>query len=70
MGSIIYIQILIIILFSIFTYLILKKKVYSLVSGFNMKSDEEQQQLIKKGYPQAVGRGMLYVAYIISRSNS
>jgi len=46
------------------TYLIIKKKEYSFISGFYNRPKEEQQQLIKNGYPQAVGK-LLFFTFII-----
>lgn len=62
----IYIHLFIIILSGLFSYLILHHKAYALVSGFNTKSDEEQQRLIEKGYPQAVGKLLLHATIILS----
>lgn len=50
------------------TYLILKKKQYSLISGFNNKSKEEQEQLIENGYPQAVGKLLMYTWILLFAS--
>lgn len=52
-------------MFLLFGYLIVKKEYYGLLSGFAMKSDEEQQELIKRGYPQAAGKGLTYSGYIL-----
>ncbi|WP_042148882.1 DUF3784 domain-containing protein [Paucisalibacillus sp. EB02] len=38
------------------TYLIVKKKDYSLISGFNNRSKEEQEYLINKGYTTVLGK--------------
>ncbi|MCT1578223.1 DUF3784 domain-containing protein [Oceanobacillus kimchii] len=62
----IYIHLFIIILSGLFSYLILHHKAYALVSGFNTKSDEEQQRLIEKGYPQAIGKFLLHATIILS----
>lgn len=53
-------------LFLLFGYLILKKKVYSLISGFELKTEEEKQQLIESGYPEAIGRVMIYSSIILA----
>ncbi|MGG3739160.1 DUF3784 domain-containing protein [Aeribacillus pallidus] len=47
------------------TYLVLKKKEYSFISGFYNRSKEEQQQLIENGYPQAIGKLLLYTFIIL-----
>lgn len=38
------------------TYLIAKKKDYSLISGFSNRPKEEQEELIRNGFPQALGK--------------
>ncbi|MBU9711602.1 DUF3784 domain-containing protein [Evansella tamaricis] len=48
-----------------FGYLIKKKQYYDLISGFSMKSKEEQEEMIRNGYPEAVGNVMLNSGYII-----
>ncbi|RXI96159.1 DUF3784 domain-containing protein [Anaerobacillus alkaliphilus] len=52
-------------LFFLFAHLIKKKKYYGLISGFSMKSEAEQEELIKNGYPQAVGNIMSNSAWIL-----
>lgn len=52
-------------MFLLFGYLILKKEAYGLISGFAMKSEEEQQELIKNGYPQASGKGLVHSGFIL-----
>lgn len=47
------------------TYLVVKLKNYSLINGFNNRPLEEQEQLIKNGYPQAIGKLLLYTFYIL-----
>ncbi|WP_051314795.1 DUF3784 domain-containing protein [Alteribacter aurantiacus] len=46
-------------------YFIYKKGVYMLLSGFNTKPEEEQQRLIKNGYPQAVGKALMNSSYLL-----
>lgn len=55
---------ILILVFSCFAYLILKKKKYGLLSGFHLKSKEEQERLISIGYPQANARIMIVSAII------
>ena len=47
------------------TYLVVKKQDYSLISGFYNRPEEEQQQLIENGYPQAIGRLLFYTFIIL-----
>lgn len=56
MSGILLIQLLLIVLFLIPGLIILKKKAYWLISGFNGRPKDEQEQLIKNGYPQMNGR--------------
>jgi hypothetical protein len=56
------IQLFIILLFLFFGWAIVKKGWYWLISNFNGKSKDEQQQLIKNGYPQRVGKLMAATA--------
>lgn len=53
-------------LFLLLGYLILKRQAYGLVSGFNMKTEEEQEQLIANGYPQANARGVIRSGWILA----
>lgn len=43
---------------------ILKGKLYGLISGFNQKSEEEQERLIRHGFPQALGRLFLLLGIV------
>lgn len=63
--ALIIIQLFSIVLLSLLGYLIVKKEDYSLISGFSSKTVEEQQMLIKNGYPQAVGKSMWYSSIIL-----
>ncbi|MBT2693840.1 DUF3784 domain-containing protein [Bacillus sp. ISL-55] len=56
------IQLLMIVMFLFFGWAIVKKEWYWLISNFNGKSKDEQQQLIQNGYPQRVGKLMLATA--------
>jgi hypothetical protein len=56
------IQLFTIVLFLFFGWGIVKKKWYGLISNFNSKPKDEQQQLIKNGYPQRIGKLMLATA--------
>ncbi|MDV2581377.1 DUF3784 domain-containing protein [Alkalibacillus haloalkaliphilus] len=47
------------------TFLMYKYKDYTLISGFSNRSKEEQEQLIKNGYPQAVKRLLLNTFLIL-----
>ncbi|KZE37004.1 hypothetical protein AV656_10490 [Bhargavaea cecembensis] len=62
MSLIFWTQAFLIILFSLFAYLILKRRSYLFISGFATRPEEEQQQLIDNGYPQGVGRMFLMIA--------
>lgn len=62
MTLLIGIQLFMIGLFLFFGWAIVKKEWYSLISNFNGKSKDEQQQLIKNGYPQRVGKLMVVTA--------
>lgn len=59
------VQLMMIGMFFLFGYLIKVKKMYGLLSGFSMKPEEEQQELIKRGYPQANAKGMTNSGYIL-----
>ncbi len=65
MFVLVIVQIMTIAILFLFGYLILKKEQYELISGFAMKSEEEQQELIKKGYPQAQAKGLICAGYIL-----
>jgi hypothetical protein len=47
------------------TYLIVKKKEYSLISGFNNRPKEEQDYLIEKGYITTLGKIFTYSFYLL-----
>ncbi len=51
-----------ILLFLFFGWAIVKKEWYWLISNFNSRTKDEQQQLISNGYPQRVGKLMLMTA--------
>ncbi|MCT8136760.1 DUF3784 domain-containing protein [Anaerobacillus sp. CMMVII] len=65
MVVLVMVQLLTIAMFLLFGWLILKKEMYGLISGFAMKSEEEQQELINNGYPQASAKGLLNSGYIL-----
>lgn len=46
------------------TYLIVKKKDYTLISGFSNRPKEEQEELIKNGFPQALGK-LLQTTFVL-----
>ncbi|MCD8508528.1 MAG: DUF3784 domain-containing protein [Bacillus sp. (in: Bacteria)] len=48
-----------------FSYAILKHQYYDLISGYSMKTEDEKQEMIRNGYPQAVGKVMGNSAYIL-----
>lgn len=56
------IQLFMVLLFLFFGWAIVKKEWYWLISNFNGRPKDEQQQLIKNGYPQRVGKLMLATA--------
>ncbi|WLR54197.1 DUF3784 domain-containing protein [Mesobacillus subterraneus] len=56
------IQLFTIVMFLFLGWAIVKKEWYWLISNFNGKPKDEQQQLIKNGYPQRVGKLMLATA--------
>ncbi|NKE06896.1 DUF3784 domain-containing protein [Mesobacillus selenatarsenatis] len=56
------IQLIMIFMFLFFGWAIVKKKWYGLISNFNGRPEDEQQQLIKNGYPQRVGKLMFATA--------
>jgi hypothetical protein len=62
MSGIIIIQLIIALLFFILGFAIRKKKAYSLISGFNNRSEDEKQQLIQNGYPQKTGLWLILIA--------
>ncbi|MDZ5474104.1 DUF3784 domain-containing protein [Bacillus sp. 31A1R] len=59
------INIFISVLFIALAYLIEKKKIYDLLSNFNNRSKEEQQELIQNGYPQRVGKMLKYIGIVL-----
>lgn len=48
------------------TYLIVKKKEYSLISGFSNRPKEEQETLIKNGFIDAMGRFLTISFYLFA----
>ena len=55
-----------ILLFYGMAYLILNKQAYFLISGFNTRSENEQKELIKQGFPQATDKLMLIIGIILT----
>lgn len=66
MGYLYGVQIFLILMFFFFSFLILIRKSYKLISGFHSSTPEEQQNMINAGYPQAVGKMMLHVGIILT----
>jgi hypothetical protein len=66
-GFIIYVIIMSFTLFIMggLTFLMYKYDNFSLISGFANRPKEEQEELIKRGFPQAVRRLMLYSTLIL-----
>ncbi|WP_462413331.1 DUF3784 domain-containing protein [Neobacillus sp. Marseille-QA0830] len=62
MWVLVIVQVGMILLFGILAWAILKKKAYSLLSGFALRPKEEQQKLIENGLPQRTGKLMLVTA--------
>ncbi|WP_248892849.1 DUF3784 domain-containing protein [Bacillus methanolicus] len=62
MWFLIGIQLFVALLLFLFGWAIRKKKAYWLISGFATRSEEEQQQLIKNGYPQKTGALLIATA--------
>ncbi|WP_246206769.1 DUF3784 domain-containing protein [Virgibacillus ihumii] len=60
------IQCLLVLLFLGIAYLILNKKFYHFLSGFNRRTREEQNVLTERGYPQALGKHFLLLAGIVA----
>ena len=56
------VQLIVIGLFSLIGWAIKSKKQYGLLSGFNTRSEEEQKELIERGYPQKTGSLLIYTA--------
>ncbi|MDT8860811.1 DUF3784 domain-containing protein [Alkalihalobacillus sp. MEB130] len=65
MISLIMIQLFMFLLLFLLGYLIVKKQAYFLLSGFSAKTEEDQQILIKNGYPQAAGRVLMNSSFIL-----
>lgn len=65
MGLMLVIQCILFLLFIGIAYLILKKERYSFLSGFNRRTSDEQEQLIERGYPQALGKNSLLLAVVL-----
>ncbi|WP_152655382.1 DUF3784 domain-containing protein [Oceanobacillus sp. CFH 90083] len=66
MGYLYAIQTFLILIFFFFSYLVLIRKNYYLVSGFHTSTPEEQQRMMKAGYPRAVGKMLLHIAIILT----
>ncbi|WP_223700872.1 DUF3784 domain-containing protein [Sutcliffiella deserti] len=62
MWAIVSIQFFLISLFLILGWVIYKKKAYGLVSGFQSRSETEQQEMIDNGYPQNAAKLLLATA--------
>jgi hypothetical protein len=62
MWGLIATQLIVAIVFLLLGWVIRKKKMYSLISGFNTRPEEEQEQLIKNGYPQKVANLLMLTA--------
>ncbi|MEH7177720.1 DUF3784 domain-containing protein [Neobacillus vireti] len=63
MWGIVGVQAVVILLFLILGWAVRKKEGYWLISGFATRPKEEQEQLIKSGYPKKVG-GLLILTAI------
>lgn len=62
MWGMVGVQLFIIGLFMLLSWAIVSKKAYWLISNFNGRKKEDQQQLIANGYPQSVGKLLLFTA--------
>ncbi|MDE3840948.1 hypothetical protein C0966_16910 [Bacillus methanolicus] len=62
MWFLIGIQLFVILLLFLLGWAIRKNEAYWLISGFAARSEEEQQQLIKNGYPQKTGELLIATA--------
>ncbi|WP_428908366.1 DUF3784 domain-containing protein [Niallia sp. Krafla_26] len=56
------IELIVIGLFLVFGWAIRTKQQYGLLSGFNNRSEEEQKELIERGYPQKTGTLLIFTA--------
>ena len=56
------VQLLVIGLFFLLGWAIGFKQQYGMLSGFNNRSEEEQKELIERGYPQKTGSLLIYTA--------
>lgn len=63
MWVLLIIELLIIALFILMGWAIKKKKAYWLISSFNTRSKEEQEQLIQNGLPQKTGTLMYIIGF-------
>lgn len=57
------VHISVIVVFLILGWVVRKKKGYWLISGFSSRPKEEQEELIRNGYPQRIG-GLLIITAI------
>jgi hypothetical protein len=62
MAILIGIQLFVIALFLLLGWAVIYKKVYGLISGFISRTEKEQEELIKNGYPQKMGALLIFTA--------
>lgn len=65
MLIIFFIQLLVVLIFLLIGWAIVKKEAYGLISSFRSRPKEEQEELIQNGYPQKTGKLLIGTAIIL-----
>lgn len=65
MWLLFFIELSVVLIFLIIGWAILKKEAYGLISGFRSRSESEQEELIRNGYPQNIGKMLLVTGLVL-----
>jgi hypothetical protein len=65
MWVLFFIQLSVVLIFLVIGWAILKKEAYGLISSFRSRPKSEQEELIKKGYPQKTGKMLLVTGIVL-----
>ncbi|MGD6992861.1 DUF3784 domain-containing protein [Sutcliffiella horikoshii] len=60
-----FIQLMLVLIFLLIGWAIVKKEAYGLISSFRSRPKEEQEELIQNGYPQKTGKLLIATALIL-----
>ncbi|KPB04990.1 DUF3784 domain-containing protein [Bacillus sp. CHD6a] len=60
-----FIQLLVVLIFLLIGWAIVKKEAYGLISSFRSRPKEEQEELIYNGYPQRTGKLLILTAIVL-----